>query len=228
LRGIVAADLDRDVDSTQASGTELRSPNADMDLVAYGPGGVLILENAVDKKTGERSLKASPQPAALEQTRKVFAVSGITVCRGGPNGHFSEVLDLFDDSPTHVETCEVGDVDGDGDLDLLTIESEYPVWYANHGGNRNHWLDVRLQADPYPTQSPDLAVNMHGIGSLLELKAGARRQQQLVTRATSHFGLGPVARADVLRILWTNGTACNAIRPESNQILVKAQKHAGM
>ncbi|MCY2987123.1 MAG: hypothetical protein NTY19_04545, partial [Planctomycetota bacterium] len=119
-------------------------------------------------------------------------------------------------------------LDGDGDWDLLVVEPERLVWYANEGGNRNHWLDVALRADPHPGQYPDLAVNMDGLGSLLEVKVGPLCQRQLVARSTSHFGLGAYSHAAVVRILWTNGTPCNTINPESNQLLSKDQKHRGM
>ena len=145
-----------------------------------------------------------------------------------PDGQFRPTLGLLDASPSHVEACAVGDVDGDGDWDLLVVEPDRLVWYANQGGNQNHWLDVRLRADPHPSRSPDLAVNMHGLGSLLEVKTGSLCQRQLVTRSLSHFGLGAYSQADVVRILWTNGTPCNTIHAESNQLLSKEQKHEGM
>ncbi|MCY2993585.1 MAG: CRTAC1 family protein [Planctomycetota bacterium] len=399
LQGVVAADLDRDFDSTAAGGVGGRCPNADLDLVAYGPGGLLVLENKLDEKTGHRSLPIVRQAAAFEQLRNVLAVAvvdldhdgnldlvvslsagislwlnrgdvtfedisdraslppadfhataivpvdwnrdgdvdvllagpssktagclanlrhgrfrwepfsadyhglsgakalcladvdgnrswdliaggerGVTlmqtatsesgpvrclkssdlgteavggmttwdydndghldllawgqgrlvIYRGGSDGQFHPALGLVEGPPTRVEVCAVGDLDGDGDWDLLVVEPERLVWYANEGGNGNHWLDVALRADPHPSQYPDLAVNMHGIGSLLEVKVGPLCQRQLVARSTSHFGLGAYSHADVVRILWTNSTPCNTINPESNQLLSKDQKHRGM
>lgn len=60
------------------------------------------------------------------------------------------------------------------------------------------------------------------------MKTGSLCQRQLVTRSLSHFGLGAYSQADVVRILWTNGTPCNTIESESNQLLSKLQKHEGM
>ena len=69
---------------------------------------------------------------------------------------------------------------------------------------------------------------MYGIGSQLDVKVGPICQRQLVTGATSHFGLGAYTHADVVRIFWTNGTPCNTINAESNHLLSKSQKHTGM
>lgn len=399
LGGVVAADLDRDVDSPPSSGSSGRCSNADPDLVAYGPGGLLVLENKLDEKTGNRSLEIVRQAAAFEQLRNVLGAAvvdldqdgdldlvvsstsgislwlnrgdmtfedisgraslppadftaaaivavdwnhdgdvdvllaspsskaagylanlrhgrfrwepfsadgdglggakalcladvdgnrtwdliaggehgltltktassesgaagslassdlgteaivgmttwdydndgcldilawgktGLVIYRGGSGGRFHLAPLFLDGPPTHVAACAVGDPDGDGDEDLLVVEPQRLVWYANQGGNRNHWLDIALRADPHPTQSPDLAVNMHGLGSLLEVKTGARCQRRLVTRSTSHFGLGACSHADVVRILWTNGTPCNTIHPAADRLLSKDQKHRGM
>ena len=69
---------------------------------------------------------------------------------------------------------------------------------------------------------------MHGIGSLLEVSVGPLCRRQLVTNSTSHFGLGAYSHVDVVRIFWTNGTPCNTIHVESNQLLSKNQEHKGM
>jgi tetratricopeptide (TPR) repeat protein len=399
LRGAVVVDLDRDVGAARAARADCRCQNADLDLVAYGPGGLVVLENKLDEKTGNRSLKVVRQDADFEELRNVLAVvaadldhdgdldlvvssdsgvslwsnrgdmtcedisrraslpptdlqataivpldwnrdgnvdmllaspaskmagylvnlrhgrfrweplsadfhglngarslcladvdgnrswdliaggehgvtlmqtvtsergparclesktigaeavqglitwdydndghvdilawgqGGLTIYRGGPAGQFRPAVGLLESTPTRLAACAVGDLDGDGDWDLLVVEPERLVWFVNEGGNRNHWLDVRLRADPHPTQSPDQAVNMYGLGSLLEVKVGALCQRQLVTRATSHFGLGAHSSVDVVRVLWTNGTPCNVIHAESDQLLLKDQKHKGM
>ena len=45
------------------------------------------------------------------------------------------------------------DVDGDGDLDLVAAGSEGLHVLDNQGGNRNHWLSVRLQGLESATKS---------------------------------------------------------------------------
>ena len=51
-----------------------------------------------------------------------------------------------------------GDYDGDGDLDVLVSNNNGPAaLYRNDGGNRNHWLQLRLTG----TKS-----NRDGIGAM--------------------------------------------------------------
>ena len=316
LQGAVAVDLDRDVDATPQGAADDKHPNADLDLVTYGPGGLVVLENELDAKTDNRSLQVVRQDTVFEQLRNVLAIAvsdldhdgdldlivssntgislwfnqgdmtfadmggrvslppvdygataivpidwnrdgdvdvllaspssktvgflanlrhgrfrwdqfpadydalsgahivcladanenrswnviaggehGVTVTRtatseseparclksstlgneavlgmttwdydndgyldilawgqrelviyhGGPDSQFRLVSGLLEGPPTRVQACAVGDLDGDGDFDLLIAEPERLVWYANEGGNRNHWLDVTLR-----------------------------------------------------------------------------------
>ena len=71
---------------------------------------------------------------------------------------------------------------------------------------------------------PSERTNLHGIGSLLELKVAENYQRRLVNRRTTHFGLGQQKRADVIRVLFPNGVPQNIIRPESRQWIYEKQR----
>ena len=97
-----------------------------------------------------------------------------------------------------------GDVDGDGDTDVLarTASGRVRVW-RNDGGNRRASLRVRLQGR---------SSNRSGIGAKVELRAGSLLQKvetSAVTPASGPsdilFGLGGRERADVVRVLWPAG-----------------------
>ena len=105
------------------------------------------------------------------------------------------------------------DIDGDGDLDLWT--GGIPVLWRNDGGNGNHWIDVRVWAmqDKGGATSDSRRANHQGIGSLLELRFGARYQAAVIDGQSTHFGLGTSTRADLLRILWTNGIPNSFVDP---------------
>jgi hypothetical protein len=119
-------------------------------------------------------------------------------------------------------------LDGDGDWDLLAATPEAVVWYVNEGGNQNHWLDVVLQPEANPEQFPDLRINMQGVGSLLELGVGPVCQLRVVSRLPVHFGLGQMAKADVLQVHWTNGLTCTRLEPPAGQLLRVEQVLKGM
>jgi hypothetical protein len=77
------------------------------------------------------------------------------------------------------------DFDRDGDLDLLISTNNGPAYlYRNDGGNRNHWLTIRLVG----TKS-----NRDGIGSVI------RRQELLPARNRARCIAGP---AIVRRAIW--------------------------
>jgi hypothetical protein len=96
-----------------------------------------------------------------------------------------------------------GDFDRDGDLDVLITNNNGPaVLYRNDGGNRNHWLRVRLTG----TKS-----NRDGIGAMV--KVGPL--SQMVHSGSSYcsssdlaltFGLGADASPVTVEIAWPSGT----------------------
>jgi hypothetical protein len=100
-----------------------------------------------------------------------------------------------------------GDIDNDGDLDLLVTSNGGAVQLLlNEGGHRSNALLVRAIGS-----APS---NRDGIGARLRLTAGGRSFVDQVTSGSSylaqhdmrvHFGLGAAARADRLEITWPDG-----------------------
>jgi hypothetical protein len=108
-----------------------------------------------------------------------------------------------------------GDIDNDGDLDLLiTSNGGAAQLLLNEGGNRNNALLVRTVGGSTPLTASTLRSNRDGIGARLELTAGGRTFVDQVTSGSSylaqhdmrvHFGLGAAAKADRLEITWPDG-----------------------
>lgn len=120
------------------------------------------------------------------------------------------------------ETTDAGrlkavDFDHDGDLDLISSTSEGRLQLLiNDGGNTNNWLDVVVRGKPDDPQFPSNRVNLHGIGTLLQLRAGDLYHEQVVTEPKVHLGLGQRPSADTLRLIWTDGIPQNIV---TNQYL---------
>jgi hypothetical protein len=99
-----------------------------------------------------------------------------------------------------------GDIDNDGDLDILLVPNEGPVAVLrNEGGNRGNWLQLRLQGR---------SSNRDGIGARIDVTAGGRTTRQELRSAYSycsandlraHLGLGSAQSADRVEIRWPSG-----------------------
>ena len=99
----------------------------------------------------------------------------------------------------------VGDVDGDGDQDLLIGNiDDHPTLLRNDSKNGN-WLMV-LVLGPRG--------NRDAVGARLVLRVGAKKQLRLVSAGSGflssndpreHFGLGPATKADELEVTWPDG-----------------------
>ena len=140
--------------------------------------------------------------------------------RNDGSGRFTDFSDILPNSFSGGVHGAVGDYDNDGDLDLFLVDREGRVVAArNDGGNRNSWLQVRLEA----VTTGNNKVNIDGIGSKVEVKIDDLYQMKYTTEPTTHFGLGSAERADVLRVVWTNGVPQNVIKPEANQRIVEKQ-----
>jgi hypothetical protein len=99
-----------------------------------------------------------------------------------------------------------GDIDNDGDLDLLITSNGGPVQLLlNEGGNRNNALLVKTIGTK---------TNRDGIGARIRLTAGGRTLVDQVTSGSSyltqhdmrvHFGLGASTKVDRLEVTWPDG-----------------------
>jgi Flp pilus assembly protein TadD len=98
------------------------------------------------------------------------------------------------------------DFNADGSTDLLITQNRLPpVLLKNEGGNRYNWLRLNFKG------TND---NKTGIGTKIEMSAGALQQKWEITGASGYLGqgssdilagLGPERGADVVRLLWPTG-----------------------
>jgi hypothetical protein len=117
-----------------------------------------------------------------------------------------------------------GDVDNDGDLDLLVSNNGgRPNLLRNDGGNSANAVLVRVVG----TTS-----NRSGIGTRLALVTDGRRQVREVQSGSSylaqndlraHFGLGRAGRAGRLEVRWPDGSTEVVDSLEANQLVTVRQ-----
>ncbi len=108
------------------------------------------------------------------------------------------------------------DFDDDGDLDVLVVTVDGRVHLLrNDGGNANQFVNVALVA----LRDGNGKNNTFGIGSRLEMRAGDLYQMRVVDQPVMHFGLGNRLKADVLRVVWTNGVPQSFYYPVSQAML---------
>ena len=114
----------------------------------------------------------------------------------------------------------IGDLDNDGDSDLLLMNvGEPPVLLRNDGGNRNHWIGIKLVG----TKS-----NRDGIGATIIVTAQGRRRTKQRLGGASYcsasdprllFGLGAIAKIDEVEVRWPSGRISTLKNINANQYL---------
>ena len=120
---------------------------------------------------------------------------------------------------------DVADVNADGRLDLLGFTNEgKPVQAINSGSKNYHWQLVRPRAS---NAVGDQRINPFGVGGEMEVRSGLLVQKQLITGPLLHFGLGEQTSADVIRVVWPNGTVRADFDVKADQEVVTEQRLKG-
>ena len=113
-----------------------------------------------------------------------------------------------------------GDLDNDGDLDLLVLNLNGPArLYRNDGGNRGNWIMVRTVG---------AASNRDGIGARVRVKSGGTTQVRDIRSSSgylsqgdfrAHFGVGKSQKVDRIEVRWPSGRTSTLDNVKVNQVI---------
>ena len=232
--GVLAADLDNDLDLdlfvthlVQETNTHYRnfgaatgffdvtgeSGLAVSSMIYTGFGTVTLdieLDGDLDLVVVNGRVKQGPlQPEAdLRPPWDRYAEPNLLYLNDG-SGKFSLSEELAGPLCSRIEITRglaVGDIDADGDLDVLVAHAQGQArLYRNDAPRRGHWLMVRA-VDP--------ALRRDAIGAKITVVCGERSFLRTISRGFSylssndpvvHFGLGSADRADWIDVRWPDG-----------------------
>jgi hypothetical protein len=154
----------------------------------------------------------------LGSTMQAQNANAATVWLGDGNGGFT----LLKGPVGPPLVFDTADTRGNGKLDLLGLSADGQAVQAINQGTKNyHWQVVR----PHAAQAVgDQRINPFGVGGEVEIRSGMLVQKQPITGPQLHFGLGEQTTAEVVRVVWPNGTVRAEFGVKADQDVVTEQR----
>ncbi len=119
----------------------------------------------------------------------------------------------------------VADFDNDGALDIFVTNSEQPpLLYRNQAGKKNNWIEVELTGVKSNRSAVGARVRVVAgeLSQIREVACGNGYQAQSPLRL--HFGLGRLAKVDLIEIKWPSGAVQRLKGVIPNRVLAITEK----
>ena len=135
-------------------------------------------------------------------------------------GAFTDITSqIFPELPATTLHAGFTDYNLDRDLDLFLQSPSQIQLFRNDGGQANRMISIQTRG----LVNNNSKNNYYSIGAKVELRAGDLYQTRVVTEPVTYFGLGKRVKADVIRIVFTNGVPQNIFRPGTDQDIIEQQ-----
>lgn len=172
-----------------------------LDLELDGDLDLVIANGGVTRGPLDKGAMMSAPWNAYAEHNQVFLNNG--------RGQFAQAVDqchAFID-PVEVSRGAIkGDIDNDGDVDLLITNTQGPArLYRNDSPQAGHWLTVR---------AVDRRLKRDAIGARINVICGQRQFYRTVSGGSSylsssdlraHFGIGSTTTIDRIDVIWPDG-----------------------
>ena len=137
-------------------------------------------------------------------------------------GQIADQFTQLDQSSAPASVFDVADLNGSGRLSLVGFDANGAVVQATSKGSKNyHWQVIR----PHAVQAVgDQRINPFGVGGEIEIRSGLLVQKQPIDGPQVHFGLGNQTTAEVVRVVWPNGTVRAEFGVAADQEVVTEQR----
>jgi hypothetical protein len=134
------------------------------------------------------------------------------------------------DAPSFSNGAAYGDLDDDGDLDLVVNNVNMPMFIyrneSNHMLPENHYLKVVLKGDRGNTEAIGAKVTVKHKGEFIYLEQMPMRGYLSTVDSRPNLGLGPLTMVDSLVVEWPDDRVTVMTDVKSDQIITLYQKDA--